>query len=706
MLNNNYFTNINIPNVPFDRFLSDVCLVQEAPVSFIKQNIPIHADLVQYEPAFICAIINNVAKACNSGQTPGRILQWNMISLNGGDNRELMDLVILVANHAALGVNKDIYHDIETSAMYSVDFILESRVCYIVASTPDLLKLYPHEAQQKICEVANHYVAAARDVTEFINTVIYKVHGFNRPSSGFGAPAAGFGAAASFGASNSFSEPVERVNTFNTFQKTGVVRPKPRSSGNVFGAPRQNNTNFDDVPFAERQQNVTPNRRPALSNPIVTSSRRVKSTNDGLSGLVDDIRPVKETTSIDKTKFGSLTRPKATANESIITAQTTVIISKENVTWKSNKYQLFNLACPKGYKRATVLKKNSLNEEFTITELVKLTPNEEMEMNRNEHVNSTLRAVERNTPFKMDSAEVVSRQDFLVKSLNNVADTHDTAINVDSETFSSNENDYLLSGYSLLQEQLSSLEEAINMARQVKVLATNVNHLGAHRMDYTHGIPFLMIKDEYSEFKKILASNTLDLIAVRLKAALLDDKWSMAFNTALIQLDSYIKKTFINFLRTELGLVEYVSLDTFVDDYEDIYNDIRETNPARFEIFKKSEKKFIDRYLTVSEVNNLITKVEEKDLIAAYIMRRCSVTVVDFVYDEFEIDLVPNEPNVVTRGAFPKIYDFLDELVNNDYVKPQDMYYATHHLVTSDNEVLTIYLSKTGVDTIVIKKES
>ena len=76
------------------------------------------------------------------------------------------------------------------------------------------------------------------------------------------------------------------------------------------------------------------------------------------------------------------------------------------------------------------------------------------------------------------------------------------------------------------------------------------------------------------------------------------------------------------------------------------------------------------------------------------------------VYDEFEIDLVPNEPNVVTRGAFPKIYDFLDELVNNDYVKPQDMYYATHHLVTSDNEVLTIYLSKTGVDTIVIKKES
>ena len=83
---------------------------------------------------------------------------------------------------------------------------------------------------------------------------------------------------------------------------------------------------------------------------------------------------------------------------------------------------------------------------------------------------------------------------------------------------------------------------------------------------------------------------------------------------------------------------------------------------------------------------------------------RSSVTVVDFLYQELDVDLVPNQSNVVIRDQFPKIYEFLDELVSNDYIKNGDIYYGNHWLVTADNEIIKIYRSQLDNSSILMAK--
>jgi Cdc6-like AAA superfamily ATPase len=92
--------------------------------------------------------------------------------------------------------------------------------------------------------------------------------------------------------------------------------------------------------------------------------------------------------------------------------------------------------------------------------------------------------------------------------------------------------------------------------------------------------------------------------------------------------------------------------------------------------------------------------------INAMIKIRSSVTVVDFLYQELDVDLVPNQSNVVIRDQFPKIYEFLDELVSNDYIKNGDIYYGNHWLVTADNEIIKIYRSQLDNSSILMAKSN
>jgi hypothetical protein len=94
----------------------------------------------------------------------------------------------------------------------------------------------------------------------------------------------------------------------------------------------------------------------------------------------------------------------------------------------------------------------------------------------------------------------------------------------------------------------------------------------------------------------------------------------------------------------------------------------------------------------------------ETELVNAMIKIRSSVTVVDFLYQELDVDLVPNQSNVVIRDQFPKIYEFLDELVSNDYIKNGDIYYGNHWLVTTDNEIIKIYRSQLDNSSILMAK--
>ena len=254
-----------------------------------------------------------------------------------------------------------------------------------------------------------------------------------------------------------------------------------------------------------------------------------------------------------------------------------------------------------------------------------------------------------------------------------------------------------------MEESETSLDAAINKARQMKVLTSDLNQLGAHRIDFDLDQMFVVPKDEYEEFEKILRVTNLDQLAAKLKAGLLDDQRSLAFNSALIQLDSYIKHKLMGVVRNELGLTVYEGIATFVDDYSDLVEDIRSLYPNQHAIFKKNERAFIARFLTLSDTFEAVGNGETV-LVNAVIKVRSSITVVDFLYQELDVDLVPNQSNVVIRDQFPKIYEFLDELVSNDYIKNGDIYYGNHWLVTADNEIIKIYRSQLDNSSILMAK--
>jgi hypothetical protein len=156
-------------------------------------------------------------------------------------------------------------------------------------------------------------------------------------------------------------------------------------------------------------------------------------------------------------------------------------------------------------------------------------------------------------------------------------------------------------------------------------------------------------------------------------------------------------------VRNELGLTVYDGIATFVDDYSDLVEDIRSLYPNQHSIFKKNERAFIARFLTLSDKSEAVGN-GETELVNAMIKIRSSVTVVDFLYQELDVDLVPNQSNVVIRDQFPKIYEFLDELVSNDYIKNGDIYYGNHWLVTADNEIIKIYRSQLDNSSILMAK--
>ena len=170
MIQSNYFTNIQLQNVPCDSPLVQPQRFSQAPVTF--NNLPIHHELANLQNSFIVSILN--ASASKATQTPGRMYQWNLFCQNGGQNKELMDTVVLAANYTALGMAKNAFPSIEQAAETSIQFVVEARAAYIVAIFPDLLKMYPQQNQQTIANMAQQYVNMANEVTGYINTVVLR----------------------------------------------------------------------------------------------------------------------------------------------------------------------------------------------------------------------------------------------------------------------------------------------------------------------------------------------------------------------------------------------------------------------------------------------------------------------------------------------------------------------------------------------------
>ena len=682
MLSSNYFINTEIINVPFNRLLAQPCNFNNAPTVF--NGLPIHSELLNHQKSFIVGILNEAARTATT--TPGRAYHWNAFCSNNFCNSELMNTVILAANYTAIGIAKNTYRDIESAANASIPYVIEVRGAYIAAVSPELLRQYPDNIQQKIRRAAQEYVDVANEVTNYINNVVYR----NNNS---------FGNNTNNGFSNTFNN--SNNNSNNSF---GNSNNSFGNSNNSFGNSNNSFGNNNNSGFGSRSDssgfntarnnavnNVKNNRDPfTTTNTVNSTSNSIFNTGNTISnnnrGKINDLLKAKVTNDVPV--------------DAVIKTVETLPDFNAKTEWSPSKVQSFPIACSLT-KSKRLLEKTNDGIIYTI----KNKSEEEIKMERNAHkTGSTEIAVSRGTQYSVKNKSINNRSDYLKTSLTILSETHEKAFHADEETFTQNLNTYYLNGYSVLNESETSLDAAINTTRQLKVLTTDLNQLGAHRADFDLDKMFVIPKDEIEEFEKLLKVTNLAQLAAKLKAALLDEERSLAYNSALIQLDSYIKKNLLNMVQYELGLTEYTGIGSFVDDFADLEDAIKSDGDFYYAAFKKNERSFITRYLTLSNTVEVVGDGNNQ-LINASLKVRSSLTVVDFLYQEMDLNLVPNVSNTVIKTEFPMIYDFLDELISNDYIKDGEVYYGNHWLVTADDVVLRIYCSLLDGRTILISKQ-
>lgn len=698
MIQQNYFTNIQLANVPLDRHNMQPGGFSNPPTSF--SNLPIHRELEKAQGAFMVAILNEAANKAST--TPGRCYQWNAFCASNFNNQELMDTIILAANYTAMGIAKGSYQDVDRAAAASIPYIVEARGAYIAAIYPDLLRMYPTHVQNTINGMAQQYVDLCNEVTGYINSVVLRSTGFNNSGgvTGFGNNnRTSFGGTTNFGNNTTGFGNNNNNSGFNAGFGTTGRSFNTAPTGGGFGGANSNTNNRNSgnrTPFVNVRQEEA-NAGFAGAGVLNVGNQNNNKGSVDIAGIIK-LLPAAAANKVLENHAKVMDAE--IKKESRHVSPTEVFIPKTPVTgkWVATKEQMFPPACSTEKKRILESKDNVL-----VYKIVNKT-NKELTMDRAQHSTGTTgNAINRGTQFKVDGKAINSRGDYLKASLDAIAATHDTAFNVNEKEFAESVQEYYIGGYSLLEGSETSLAAAINTARQMKLLTTDLNQLGAHRVDVDLDQLFVIPKDEYAAFEQILKTTSLELLAAKLKAALLDDQHSLAFNSALIQLDAYIKTNLIASVKNEYGLTDYTSLDSFVDDYGDLTTAIKEDGEHFYTALKKNERAFIARYLTLSDTYEVIGD-ENGSIVNAVIKVRSSITVVDFLYRELDMDLVPNVSNVVQKDQFPKIYEFLDELVSNDYIQEGEIYYGKHCLVTADNEILMIYRSNLDGRTILISK--
>ena len=682
---NDYFLRFDYFNYPTDRFLVNPVTVNQPPVVF--PNMPLHPDMKPAEGQYVILVINTAAAKANT--TPGRVYQWNALSYQNFSNKELQDTVILTANYAAIGMLKNRYSNINDSATQSVQFVLEARGAYIAKMLPQLLNAYPPEIQQKIHEMAQKYVNMAYEVMDYIQTVVQRNQANNY------APVQQF---------QQSPNPMYGNNT-NVFapQQQQQQQYQPVNTGPTFTNVQPINQNQNRGPFVTVDQ-ARGNTAAASASPSILATGKGNQENLAVdvAGIMNMMKPDHRNAVLVKhnEELKAAALAKATAVEAPIKRELQHV-APEEVFVPQDPPKAKSIPFARSRRKHKLVEKQINGESYYTVE--KKT-HQEIEMDREAHRTGSIEAaIVRNTQFKINNKNIHSRSDFLKTSMDTVSETFVQAFGSTKEETPESLSHYALNGYSMLERAQTSLDEAINSTRQLKILTSSSNQLGAHRADFNLDRMFVLPTSEVQSFRYILKVTSLSQLAAKLKASLLDDTMSYAFNSALIQLDSYIKTNLLTFIRFNLGLSAYSKIGSFVEDFSDLMESLHTDGELYVETFKRRERDFITRYLTLSDQEEIIGSTDT-ELVNVSIAVRCSVTVVDFLYQELDVLMVPDASNIATKEDFPQLYTFLDDLVSNDFIKAEGVYYGHHWLVTADDEIIRIYVSAHDNRTIMISK--
>lgn len=574
------FQSINLHGIAFDRLQTTPTQVNQNNFSNIgNTNIQVHPEVKRYLPALAAYIHNFVAQRAQ--QNVSRATHFNMMTSQ--NNSELLILITLVANMAYIRVKNGTMDNFDNAVSACTDWAVTHRVNFITINCPDLLNTMQDKVGE-IQQLAHAYVAECNDVLQAMSQIYMggNSNGFggnNNNSNqnnggGFtGGAITGFGGGGNTASNNGFG--VGAVSGFGSNRSVnsaaGVI---VRSNDNM--APRGDRFNNDlgmGVVDVQEKQNA----------PVQQNQQRTNIVDQLATGLNPAAKAAEEVKPIFNDDGELLYRN----------------LKLSSSPWTTSRFQHHPLMFD-GRNLELVRREFVLDEKLHVIDTLK-----KANMDRSAlslpvaaqyfggiYPNATGTA-ENNT---------AGREEYRDASLKNAAGLIKAvrSIPVEAELIARTD-ELRKTGHIVFSNTMGSLPEAIAATRQAALFCAD-NEFGTYISEFFLAKDFVVFKDDVETIRSLSKCRTLATLIEEMKFILQNPESSHSLRVAVVQLNSYLAKSWMEWIRFYLCLDDFSGSDSFIDDALAMCDDIREFvgTPYR-KLLDANQQRFIQTYLAFGE---------------------------------------------------------------------------------------------------------
>jgi hypothetical protein len=621
------FNQINIQGVALNGLMAQPTQVFPNQFGNIAQmNITCHPDMKGYLPHIASYIHNFIAQRAT--QNLPRAIHFNMLVTQG--NAELFILTTLIANMAFIRVRNGQMNDINNAITQCTDWAVTRRVNFITINVPDIFNQVQQEATS-IQQMAAEYAAEAQNTAEAMSQIYMggtsgfnggnqqqqAQNGMNGGFSMTGQPASGFGnnnnniggftggaPATGFGSSNN-----QRGGIGGVIVRSHDANP-PR--GDRFSDDLGMGGMPTEAPRQQQQSQQTA-QAPAPASSVLDQMDR-------------GLNPAEQVKKEDK--------PVLDANGQLLYGN----LAPVKAPWTRSRFQP-HPAMFDGNRFDINRRGFNLEGQDYVVDTLKKAPVDRKALS----LPPAAQFLEEVKP------EGKSRVEFREDSMIKAAAVLSTVRELTSEAdYLERSEELRAEGHIVFKNAMNSLPEALSAARQAAMLGTTIT-FGAYSAEFFHAKEFVVLKEDAKLLQDLSKSRTLATLVDSMTSIIQDPHANHSLRVAVAQLNFYLAQCWLEWLRFYVGIDEFTSSTSFIDDVLLMRDDIGDIAGAPFRtLVDKNQQRFIQTYLAfgnyedsgmevIKDPNKAADAQEKREVVVVPIMTPSMVVCTEFLDSEFKL---------------------------------------------------------------------
>lgn len=599
------------------------------------QNIQCPQEMREFVAPTAQFIFNYIAEKATSNIC--RAVHFNMLVSDNYTNPELIILTTFVVNLAYIKMKNGSYNNVQQAITQCATWLIDRRINFITINNQQLAQASGVNLQD-VRSAASEYMNEAAQVEQLLaNTFTSGTvsASFGDSSRGAGNGFGGGGSMTGFGSNTGFSN--------NPISMSGFGNS---GSGNLtgFGASvNVGNNNINSVITRVDRDGAKINQGSRFDNDIQATASPARSftrvTEEKTVNVNPDVKREVKATPKQEAKNNQ---------DKYFREDGTLIMSaleETNLPWRTSSYQKYPFAFDSRLFTSTnkLVPGKKVNEYSVISSLKKVDP-----MDRSAHsLAASEHFLNQVIPGTVAGKVVKSRDEFKEESLKKTTDYLKEIRNQNSE------NDYVRRldefrsiGHIVLIEPVASIQEAITVAR-LAAMDNMPNEFGTYQLEFKLVKEIPVYVSDIAEVIKLANYKTFHSLAAKIRGTIEDAHAPQSLRTAMVQINAYLARKFLDHIRFYLCISDYEQSDSFIDDAMELIEDIGINSGISYkETLLTSQVRFIETNLNFSDALSNVSdkfmqneKTENKNKVALLpIMTPCLLTCSEFLNSEYSLE--------------------------------------------------------------------